>query len=48
MKRKQIIVTKLEPEKADVQYLNYLRETYKIPVYYQYFDMNQKVLSELF
>lgn len=45
---KLIIVTKLEPEKADVQYLNYLRETYKIPVYYQYFDMNQKVLSELF
>ena len=42
---KLIIVTKLEPEKADVQYLNYLRETYKIPVYYQYFDMNQKVLD---
>lgn len=43
---KLIIVTKLVPEQDDIQYLTGLRTVYNIPVYYQYFDMNKKVLSK--
>lgn len=43
---KLIIVTKYEPEQEDIQYLTGLRMIYKIPVYYQSFDINKKKLSE--
>ena len=43
---KLIIVTKHEPEKDDIQYLTGLRMIYKIPVYYQYFDMDKMELSK--
>lgn len=43
---KLIIVTKYEPEPEDIQYLTGLRLIYKIPVYYQYFDMEKKELSK--
>ena len=43
---KLIIVTKYEPEDEDIQYLMGLREIYKIPVFYQYFDMDKKELSK--
>lgn len=45
---KLIIVTKLEPEEDDKLYLIKLRNTYNIPIYYQYFDMTKKRLSEEF
>lgn len=45
---KLIIVTKYEPEDEDIQYLVGLREIYKIPVFYQYFDMDKKELSKEF
>ena len=41
---KLIIVTVLEACKEDIQYLMGLRNVYKIPVYYQQFDMDKKVL----
>lgn len=41
---KLIIVTESEASEQDVQYLAKLRESYKIPVYYQQFDMKKKVL----
>ncbi len=43
-----IIVTGLEPEEDDVKYLNKLRKIYKLPIYYQYFDMEKKELSKKF
>lgn len=43
---KLVIVTKYEPEQEDIQYLTGLRMIYKIPVYYQYFDMDKKELSK--
>lgn len=43
---KLIIVTKYEPEDEDIQYLTGLRLIYKIPVFYQYFDMDKKELSK--
>ena len=41
---KLIIITASEPNTTDIQYLTGLRQIYKIPVYYQQFDMNKKVL----
>ena len=41
---KLIIVTVSEASKEDMQYLMALRCVYKIPVYYQQFDMENKVL----
>lgn len=41
---KLVIVTVSEANKNDIEYLNCLRSTYKLPVYYQQFDMNKKVL----
>lgn len=43
---KLIIVTIHEPEKEDMQYLMGLRTIYNIPVWYQWFDMDNKVLSQ--
>ena len=43
---KLIIVTKYEPEDEDIQYLTGLRLIYKIPAFYQYFDMAKKELSK--
>lgn len=43
---KLVIVTKHEPEKEDVQYLMGLRMVYNLPIYYQYFDTNKKILSK--
>ncbi len=43
---KLIIVTKYEPEQKDIQYLTELRTRYNLPVYYQYFDMDKKTLSQ--
>lgn len=42
---KLIIVTKHKPEEADVNYLERLRARYNIPIYYQYFDIEKKLLS---
>lgn len=45
---KLIVVTtsELELKEDDIQYLNKLRELYKIPLFYQQFDMNKKILSD--
>lgn len=43
---KLIIVTVLEPTREDMEYLQGLRTAYQIPVYYQQFDMDKKVLSK--
>lgn len=43
---KLIIVTVLEATKEDIKYLTGLRSVYKIPVYYQQFDMEKKLLKE--
>lgn len=43
---KLIIVTELEITELDIQYLRGIRSRYGIPVYYQQFDMNRKILSE--
>lgn len=45
---KLIIVTAHKPEKEDIQYLTGLRTIYKIPVFYQQFDMKEKKLSKEF
>ena len=39
---KLVIVTVLEAGKEDIQYLTGLRNVYKIPVYYQQFDMEKE------
>lgn len=39
---KLIIVSTEEPKKDDIEYLNILRKKYKLPVYYQQFDLNKK------
>lgn len=44
---KLIIVTAHEPEKEDMQYLLGLRTIYHIPVYYQQFDMNKKIIGRV-
>lgn len=41
---KLIIVTVSEADKKDIQYLTGLRQVYKIPIYYQQFDMDKKIL----
>ncbi len=41
---KLVIVTVSEANENDIEYLTYLRNTYNLPVYYQQFDMNKKVL----
>lgn len=45
---KLIIVTssELELTAEDIQYLNKLRNLYKLPIYYQQFDMTNKILSK--
>ena len=45
---KLIIVTVLEPTKEDMEYLQGLRDAYQIPVYYQQFDMDKKILLKEF
>ena len=39
-------VKNLKFTQEDIQYLTGLRVIYKIPVYYQYFDMDKKELSK--
>ena len=41
-----IIVTTLEITQQDMQYLIGMRNRYNIPVYYQQFDMDKKLLSK--
>lgn len=43
---KLIIVTMMEMKKEDIQYLTGLRTIYRIPVWYQWFDMKKKALSK--
>lgn len=45
---KLIIVTKFAPGDKDIAYLNQLRTLYKIPIYYQQFDMEKKKLANLY
>lgn len=43
---KLIIVTELEATQKDMQYLIGMRRRYDIPIYYQQFDMDKKILSK--
>lgn len=45
--KKLIIVTECEAEQEDMQYLTGLRNVYRIPVYYQQFELSKKELGAL-
>jgi hypothetical protein len=45
---KMIIVTKYAPSNDDIIYIKRLRTLYKIPIYYQQFDIDKKQLSGLY
>lgn len=43
---KLIIVTEYEASTDDIKYLKTLRENYNLPIYYQQFDIDKKVLND--
>lgn len=45
---KLIIITKYPPTANDITYIQKLRKLYNLPIYYQQFDMEQKVLLEIY
>ena len=45
---KLVVVTEYEPNKSDLNYLDRLRHLYKLPIYYQQFDMKENKLLDLY
>ncbi|GKX31353.1 hypothetical protein SH1V18_38330 [Vallitalea longa] len=45
---KLVIVTKYKPSRIIISYIQHIRHIYKIPIYYQQFDMNEKHLSDFY
>ncbi|WP_113676044.1 hypothetical protein [Vallitalea guaymasensis] len=45
---KLVIVTKYKPSKINISYIQNIRSLYKIPIYYQQFDMMKNQLSVLY
>ncbi|QUH27732.1 hypothetical protein [Vallitalea guaymasensis] len=45
---KLVIVTKYKPSKINISYIQNIRSLYKIPIYYQQFDMTKNQLSILY
>jgi len=43
-----VVVSYAVPTADDINYLIQLREVYKIPLFYCYFNMNKRILSELY
>lgn len=41
-----IIVTQLPPDEQTIFYMEHLRKTLKLPIYYQWYDLDSKTLSE--